>query len=90
MNNNEMAEFAGKCAIEVLGEENVITRVKAPNMGGEDFAFYLAEAPGAFMFLSSANPEKKSDYPHHNPVFNIDEDVLWKGSAIFVISRRSS
>ena len=84
VNNNEMAEFAGKCAIEVLGEENVITRVKAPNMGGEDFAFYLAEAPGAFMFLSSANPEKKSDYPHHNPVFNIDEDVLWKGSAIFV------
>ena len=84
VNDPEMAEFAGKCAIEVLGKEHVITRVKAPNMGGEDFAFYLGEVPGAFMFLSSSNPAKKTDYPHHNPHFNIDEDVLWEGSAIFV------
>ncbi len=84
VNDKEMAEFAGKCAIEVLGEKDVITHVNAPNMGGEDFAFYLAKAPGAFMFLSSANHEKKTDFPHHNPVFNIDEDVLWRGSAIFV------
>lgn len=84
VNDNAMAEFAGKCAIEVLGEKDVITRVKAPNMGGEDFAFYLGKVPGAFMFLSSANPEKKTDYPHHCSVFNIDEDVLWKGSAVFV------
>ncbi|MBR1437123.1 MAG: amidohydrolase [Synergistaceae bacterium] len=84
VNAPEMSEFAGKCAIEVLGEDKVITKVKAPNMGGEDFAFYLKEVPGAFMFLSSANPDKKTDYPHHNPHFNIDEDVLWEGSAIFV------
>ncbi|MBQ7150715.1 MAG: amidohydrolase [Synergistaceae bacterium] len=84
VNDKEMAEFAGKCAKEVLGEEHVITRVKAPNMGGEDFAFYLGQKPGAFMFLSSANPEKKTDYPHHCSVFNVDEDVFWKGSAIFV------
>lgn len=84
VNDKEMADFAGKCAIEVLGGKDVITRVKAPNMGGEDFAFYLGKVPGAFMFLSSANPEKKTDYPHHCSVFNIDEDVLWKGSAIFV------
>ncbi|MBQ7576654.1 MAG: amidohydrolase [Synergistaceae bacterium] len=84
VNDKEMADFAGKCAIEVLGTEKVITRVNAPNMGGEDFAFYLGKAPGAFMFLSSANPDKKADFPHHNPVFNIDEDVLWEGTAIFV------
>ena len=34
VNDKEMADFAGKCAIEVLGAENVITRVNAPNMGG--------------------------------------------------------
>ncbi len=84
INNAEMAEFAGKCAIEVLGEKNVITKVKAPNMAGEDFANYLNKIPGAFMFLSSSNPNKKTDYPHHNPLFNIDEDVLWQGSAVFV------
>ena len=36
------------------------------------------------MFLSSSNPEKHTDIPHHNPRFNVDEDVLWIGSAMFV------
>ena len=79
-----MAAFAGGCAKEVLGEDHVITHVDNPNMGGEDFAYYLAEVPGAFMFLSSANHAKGTDVAHHNPKFNVDEDVFWKGSAAFV------
>ncbi len=54
------------------------------NMGGEDFACYLEKIPGAFLILSSANAECQSDIPHHNPKFQIDESVLWKGSAVFV------
>ena len=53
-------------------------------MAGGDFAYYLKEIPGAFYFLSFSNHEKNTDIPHHNPRFNIDEDVLWMGSAIFV------
>ena len=53
-------------------------------MGGEDFACYLQSVPGAFMFLSSSNPEKGTDIAHHNCKFNVDEDVLWQGSAAFV------
>ncbi len=83
-NDEEMAAFAADCAREVLGEDMVITSVPSPNMGAEDFAEYLKLAPGAFMFLSSSNPEKKTDMPHHSPLFNIDEDVLWEGSAVFV------
>ena len=55
-----------------------------PMMGGEDFAYYVKQVPGAFLFLSSANPEKHTDVPHHNPKFNVDEDVFWIGSALFV------
>lgn len=84
VNDDAMAAFAGDCAKAVLGEENVITHVDHPNMGGEDFAYYLNEVPGAFMFLSSANPAKGTDLPHHCSTFNVDEDVFWKGSAIFV------
>lgn len=83
VNDKAMAEFAAACAKEVLGEEEVITYRETPNMGGEDFANYLGLIPGAFMFLSSSNPEKASDYAHHNPKFNIDEDVLWEGPAVF-------
>ena len=28
--------------------------------------------------------KKHTDEPHHSPLFNIDEDVLWEGSAVFV------
>lgn len=80
----EMAALAADCAREVVGESRVIDHVDAPNMGGEDFAYFLNQVPGAFMFLSSSNPEKHTDVPHHNPRFNVDEDVLWIGSAIFV------
>ena len=83
-NDAAMAALACECAREVVGTENVIDHVDAPNMGSEDFAYFVKEVPGAFMFLSSANPEKGTDVPHHNPKFNIDEDVLWTGSAVFV------
>lgn len=73
-----MVELATNAAKEVVGETNVVTEIPAPNMGGEDFAYYLQKAPGAFFFLSSSNPEKHTDIPHHNPHFNVDEDVLYK------------
>ena len=56
----------------------------AEDMGGEDFAYYANQVPAAFIFLSSSNPEKGTDVPHHNPKFNVDEDVFWIGSALFV------
>ena len=84
INNDEMAAFAAECAKEVAGENMVITRVESPNMGGEDFACYLNEVPGAFMFLSSADHELGTDIAHHNSKFNVDEKVFWEGSAVFV------
>ena len=84
VNDDAMAKFAADCARDVLGNDMVIDHIAAPNMGGEDFAYYLMKKPGAFMFLSSADPKKHTDVPHHNPRFNVDEDVLWEGSAVFV------
>lgn len=84
INDNDMAKLLGDAAREIVGDENVIDHIDAPNMGGEDFAYYLTKVPGAFMFLSSANPEKGTNVPHHNPKFQVDEDVLWMGSAVFV------
>lgn len=84
VNHADMAALACQCAKEIIGEDMVIDHVDAPNMGSEDFSYYVEKIPGAFLFLSSANPEKGTDIPHHNAKFNIDEDVLWEGSAIFV------
>lgn len=84
INDDKMASLAAGAVKKVLGEEHVITAVKAPNMGGEDFAYYLEKVPGAYMFLSSSNPAKGTDGPHHTPKFDVDEDVFWMGSAMFV------
>ena len=50
-------------------------------MGGEDIALFLERVPGTFFFLNSSNPAKKTDVAHHNPKFDVDEDVLWIGTA---------
>lgn len=84
VNDDALAAFAADAAKEVLGEDMVITQVPHPNMGGEDFAYYLEKVPGVFMFLSSANPALHTDVAHHNPKFNVDESVLWEGPAVFV------
>lgn len=83
INDDEMARFAAEAAKEVLGEDKVITKVEAPNMGGEDFAYFLENAKGAYMFLSSSDHDKGTDIGHHNSRFNVDEDVLWEGTAVF-------
>lgn len=46
----------------------------SPQMGGEDFAYYLQHKPGAF-FFTGAKIEGQN-YPHHHPMFDIDERSL--------------
>lgn len=84
VNDAAMARLAADAAIDVIGKDMVIDKLAAPNMGGEDFAYYLKKAPGAFIFLSSSDAKKKTDVPHHNPRFNVDESVFWIGSSLFV------
>lgn len=83
INDKEMTEFAQDAIRDIFKEEMLVHR-DSPSMIGEDFSLYLQQVPGAFFFLSSANPEKGTDQAHHHPKFDVDEDVLWKGSASFV------
>lgn len=84
VNDPDMAKLAAEAAAEAIGTEHICTKLDAPNMGGEDFAYYLQKVPGAFMFLSSSNPEKHTNIAHHNCKFDVDEDVLWMGASVFV------
>ena len=52
------------------------TALCEPNMGGEDFAYYLEHVPGAFAFVGAKNPAWQEVYPHHHPKFDIDERSL--------------
>ncbi len=84
VNDEAMAELAASAVSDLFEPKDIISNFPIPNLGGEDFANYLQKIPGAFFFLSSSNPKKATDIPHHNPKFNIDEDVMWKGVVAFI------
>lgn len=46
----------------------------APQMGGEDFAYYLEHKPGAFFFTGAKKAGNEA--PHHHPLFDIDERAM--------------
>lgn len=81
-NDKVNSEVAIEAAKKVVGEENVVLHEKTT--GGEDFSFYLQDGkPGVFGFVGARNEELKTDFPHHNECFNIDESVLANGAGVY-------
>ncbi|MHA1303098.1 MAG: M20 metallopeptidase family protein [Candidatus Heimdallarchaeaceae archaeon] len=80
INNKEAVEKAKEILADLdkVEEENL-------TMGGEDFAYYTLKTKGAFIVLGIDNKEKGIVYPHHHPRFNVDEAVLWKGTAVYAL-----
>ncbi len=80
VNTPELADFVMRVASK-LGPT-----AEAPmSMGAEDFAFYLQKAQGAFVILGIRNESRGVVYPHHHPRFDVDEEVLWKGTALYAL-----
>jgi amidohydrolase len=71
VNDPASVDFVLDVAKRALGEENILAI--DPVMGGEDFARYLQEIPGAFLFFGAGDGTK---YPHHHPAFDFDEKAL--------------
>ncbi len=78
LNNPKIAQIAKESAARVVGEENVVT--PELNMGGEDFAFFLEQAAGCFVFIGTGH---QTSVPLHNSKFNFDEDILLTGVEYF-------
>ncbi|HPQ36857.1 MAG TPA: M20 family metallopeptidase [Synergistaceae bacterium] len=79
INSPEKAEAFLQFAKELFGDSGA-RELTSPTMVGEDMACYLEHRPGGFFFLGAGKGDGK-DYPHHHPRFDINEDVLWRGSA---------
>lgn len=80
VNNPELADFVLEVASKITKTSEAMM-----TMGAEDFSYYLQEAPGAFISLGVKNENKGIIYPHHHPRFNVDEDVLWLGTALHAL-----
>lgn len=82
INEEESAKIAQGAVDKILGKKGNVQMEKTT--GGEDFAFFLEKAPGAFAFVGMRNEEKGACYPHHHDKFNLDEDALEIGSSLYV------
>lgn len=65
----------------LFGEESV--KDAEIQMGGEDFAYFVKEKPGAFLNVGAQFPEDDHPYPHHHPKFIIHEDALLRSGEVF-------
>ena len=76
INNNEATELAQKIATEIVGSENVVTD-HPKSLGADDFADFLAKAPGVYGRVGTRNLENTdTHYGHHHEKFDIDEAGL--------------
>ncbi|TLS36490.1 M20 family metallopeptidase [Pseudalkalibacillus caeni] len=74
VNHPEETTFVAELAESVPGVTNVYEA--APEMGGEDFAYYLQHVKGTFFFTGAAEPDWEETYPHHHPKFKISEKSM--------------
>ncbi|WP_090763728.1 M20 family metallopeptidase [Bacillus sp. OK048] len=74
VNHAKETEFLIASAKEV--PEVIHIEESEPQMGGEDFAYYLKQIPGTFFFTGAMPPGADPGYPHHHPKFDIDEKAM--------------
>ena len=81
INSPEMARLARAAASEVVGAANVLP-LRSANMGAEDFSYYLARVPGAYVRFG-AQVAGREGFPAHSSRFDFDERVLGIGAAYY-------
>ncbi len=74
VNHEDETNLLASIAKLVPGVSEV--EMMAPQMGGEDFAYYLQHCKGSFFFTGARNPKWEIAYPHHHPKFDIDERAM--------------
>ncbi len=71
-------------AKKIMPEEE-IKILERPLLGGEDAGFFFQEVPGSYFFFYNLTSidEDGNIYSLHHPKFDLDDSILYKGSAIF-------
>jgi metal-dependent amidase/aminoacylase/carboxypeptidase family protein len=78
VNSRREAEISAAALVRVLGYANVDADIR-PVMGGEDFAYFLQQMPGAYALLGQGDRAMI-----HNPAFDFNDAILPLGAAYFV------
>jgi amidohydrolase len=88
VNSNDGAAWAAQAVRDVLGEHALVP-LGTTNMGGEDFAFYLAKIPGCFLRIGAREPGGEHRAAH-TPRFYPAEEALFIGAAVLAQCARAA
>jgi hippurate hydrolase len=80
---NSLAE-AAICQTVLTGmmENERVRNDLPPSMGAEDFAYFLRERPGCYIWIG--NGEKEGGCMLHNPHYDFNDDILTLGASYWV------
>ncbi len=79
--DENLVKIAREASEKILGEGCLQPLEKT--MGAEDFSVYLESIPGVYGYVGVRNEEKGITYPHHHPLFDLDEDTLVSATGIY-------
>ncbi len=83
INHPAMTEYATRVIQSKLGAERFIPALK-PSMGGEDFAYYLDQVPGAFLHLGICPCDRQEYHSLHSNRFDFTDEAIGSGVTLFV------
>ncbi len=78
VNDPEATVLATEAAVAVAGPDRV-QQMRAPTMGGEDFAFMLEAKQGAYLMLGSGRGD--NDPLLHHPRYDFNDEILPVGAS---------
>lgn len=81
INDNNLSSVTKTTAIKLFGKNCIVN--KPPSTGGEDFSEFSNIIPGVMVNLGVKNKYKNTNYPHHHELFDVDEDALETGVALY-------
>lgn len=77
INDADEMDFAAGVAREIAGPDNVDVAMR-PEMGAEDFAYFLEKRPGAYLFIGNGESAGL-----HHPQFNFNDEAAAHGASYF-------
>ncbi len=80
VNSDEETDLASRTAAGIFGKSAAVT--VPPQMGAEDFAYYLREVPGTFWWIGAGNRKTGATASIHSSKFMVDESAFMYGSAL--------
>ena len=78
--NENLNRICRNAVVKLFGEEAFADMPTL--MSSEDFSWYMQSIPGIYTYIGSANPEKGITGTNHQNIYDVDESVLKRGSAL--------